>query len=185
MWLFDKGDWEEGIGWKRRDTNGVKECVSGRAVHPDIGCRGRACLESRYRYEADARQRVPTGVWARGEEEGRQSLKLRNEANLQGCVTFWIGLMHRMLEVVVRQFVTWLRFAGMASFDAGQRTRLVEPWLHQLATIAAQCNRASVRRVSPRLIEPWLQLFGQRGGQVLRGLTRQSQLRRLDALNAG
>jgi hypothetical protein len=43
-------------------------------------------------------------------------IKLQNEANFPGCWRMWMGFMDRVLEVKVRQFVTWLRFAGMASF---------------------------------------------------------------------
>ena len=39
--------------------------------------------------------------------------KLQNEANFPECLTVWIALVDNVLAIMVRRFVTWLRFAGI------------------------------------------------------------------------
>jgi hypothetical protein len=54
-------------------------------------------------------------------------VKLPNKANFPWCLNLRIGLMDKVLEVEVRQCVTWLRFAKMASFlGSGRRERLTK-----------------------------------------------------------
>src|SRR5580658_8690615 len=85
-------------------------CVRG-AESARRRCRSRQRVRVRVRFlSCRTTSRVATG------KGGLAPLFLRNEANFWKCLYFLTSLTYRGLRDVLRQFVTWLRFAGLASF---------------------------------------------------------------------